>query len=69
MLWHVSWLITESKEPSEQNHEGKENPLPTEGACGTTADEKQGDCSGMHEELTYSNQFLLLTIDLVYVIG
>ena len=54
----IIYIIIESEEPSEQSQQGKENPSPTEGACGTIADEKQGnctDCSGMHEELSYPN--------------
>ena len=38
----IIYVIVESEEPSEQSQQGKENPSPTEGACGTIADEKQG---------------------------
>ena len=54
----IIYIIIESEEASEQSQQGKENPSPTEGACGTIADEKQGNCtdySGMHDELSYQN--------------
>lgn len=40
MPLHIFFRVLESEEPSGQTREG----TPGQGACGTTADEKQGKC-------------------------
>ena len=41
---NVAHFFLVLEEHSGQTQEGKENPAPGQGACGTTADEKQGKC-------------------------